>query len=140
VTYRKAPGALPLEDRVEYLRSLLPDVTPGPWRWWGQNDSYSGPTLVTVGRGISTVMGFKRLGMRSAQPTWFRRTAEDRDLHGWLSGVMVTASDVAVQEVDYRKDIVDMDNPDARWIAAASPDVVEWMFNRITELEQEQEK
>lgn len=140
MTYRPPPGARPLEDRVEYLRSLLPHVTPGPWRWWGQNDNHSGPTLVTIGRGISTVMGFARLGMQSAQPTWFHRTGDELhppDGRSWLGGHYVAARDVAVQEVDYRNDIVDMDNPDARWLAAASPDVVEWLFNRIAELEQE---
>ena len=38
---------------------------------------------------------------------------------------MVKAREVAVQEVDYRSDIiVDIDNPVARWLAAASPNRV----------------
>lgn len=59
------------------------------------------------GLGQVNVMDFVRQGMRGAQPRF------------QVNGLMEKAEDLAIQEVDYRDDIVDIDHPDARTIAAA---------------------
>jgi len=58
--------------------------------------------------------------MRDAQPTFQVHDPEHRDgsPSTWW-GIMHRADDLAVREVDYRTDIVDIANPDARLIAAA---------------------
>ena len=101
-------------DVIERLRELEAEATPGPWRWSGQVGQYI--DLVTVGRGVLTVMTSKRLGMRGAEPVFFRR--EPDALWGW-NGRAEPASSVAVREVPYRDDVVDIDNPNARLIVAA---------------------
>jgi hypothetical protein len=101
---------------IERLRGLLAEGTPGPWRWYGQIGRHI--MLTTVARGIVTVMGAKRLGMQGAEPTFGVRRAEDRGRWG-IGGVMTGASALAVREVPYRGDIVDVAHPDARLIVAA---------------------
>jgi hypothetical protein len=71
--------------------------------------------LTTVDRGRVYVMGFERSGMRGAQPT-FQVYGADKEAG---NGVMTPASKLAVREVPYRDDIVDIDNPDAALIVAA---------------------
>lgn len=94
-----------------------PKFTPGPWAWFG-NIKHDGPYLATVNRGRTFVMGFKRLGMRSAQPQ-FR-----------IDSLLVDGADLAIYEVCrdatkaddervYRHDIVGFRAPDAYLIAAA---------------------
>jgi hypothetical protein len=111
-----------MPDRDE-LRRLAEAATPGPWFWgghrkWGMRLSWMRP-----GWGQTSVMDFVRQGMRGAQP----RFADDQVM-------MRKAEDLAVLEVPYREDIVAIDHPDARWIAAASPDVVLALLARIDEL------
>lgn len=106
---------------LEALAKLATEATPGPWRWYGQIGRHI--MLTTVGRGIVTVMGAKRLGMQGAESTFGVRRAEDRGKWG-IGGVMTGASKLAIREVRYRDDIVGIDHPDAAYIAAASPDVV----------------
>jgi hypothetical protein len=90
----------------------------GPWRWHGQR---SGPIqLTTVGRGLIYVMGFIRHGMRGAQPTF--QTYPDAEHPD--NGLMTPAADLAVQEVPYRDDIVDIDHPVAAFIVAAAS--IDW--------------
>jgi hypothetical protein len=98
------------------LRRLLAEATPGPWRWHGQIGPHHEIGLRTVGNGILYVMGAKRLGMQGAEFTFWRRTP---DAHWGWNGDMETASEVAVREVPYRTDIVDIANPNAQLIVAA---------------------
>jgi hypothetical protein len=105
------------------LKTLAEAATPGPWRWAG---SVRDPMLVTVYGGHVYVMGFERSGMRGAQPT-FQVYGENKEPG---SGVMHPASEMAVREVPYRDDIVGIDNPDAAYIAAMSPDVARALIER----------
>ena len=99
--------------------------TPGPWRWYGNNhDIY----LAAEHSGRRHVMGFIRMGLNSAQPSF------------QVNGRMVPAADLVQFEVGnrdvrgfangrrdqtvYRLDITGIDCPDARLIAAA-PDMLE---------------
>lgn len=116
----------------ERLREMAEAATPGPWRWSGY---VKGPIhLATAGRGIATVMGFARRGMNDAQPIFFDRQPSDLETF-YISGQYRKACEIAIREVPYRDNIVDIDNPDARWIAAVSPDVVLGLLDRIAELE-----
>ena len=99
--------------------------TPGPWRWMGnQHDIY----LATEHSGRLYVMGFKRMGMQTAQPV-FRgehHMVPAADLvqfevgDGTARGFANGRSDDSV----YRYDIKGIDCPDARLIAAA-PELLE---------------
>lgn len=89
--------------------------------------------LSTVHHGRLFVMGFERQGMSGAQPQ-FPVAREPRD-DGWVSHVMTKADEIAVTEVDYRNDIDYIDNPFATWIAAASPQAVLALYERIAALE-----
>jgi hypothetical protein len=101
---------------LDRLRKVAEAATPGPWRWGGW---LKGPMyLCTVDRGRRFVMQFDRLGMRDAQPVF-----QQYDVDGKSLG-MVQARELAVRERDYRDDIIDIDNPDARFMAAADPTVV----------------
>lgn len=95
--------------------------TPGPWGWFGTDH---GVYLATKHSGRRFVMGFRRLGMNGAQPTF---QIEKKG--------MVPASDLVQFEVGskavrgfaeakkdgtvYRYDVTAIDHPDARLIAAA---------------------
>lgn len=110
-----------LEAVVPTAKAEKPDAhTPGPWAWMGnQHDLY----LATTHSGRRYVMGFDRMGFRSAQPT-FRAgnrilsaaalvefEVGDRGVRGFEQG----KADDSV----YRYDVIGIDNPDARLIAAA---------------------
>lgn len=115
------------------LRDTAERATPGPWMWMGQRKSYY--VLATQWWGRRFVMQFCRLGMRSAQPMFQTyRKREGDDPYHW-DGIMDKAVDLAVQEVAYRDDIVDIANPDARYIARMDPTTVLALLNRIDELE-----
>jgi hypothetical protein len=101
----------------ETLRQLAETATPGPWRWGG---SITDPKLWTVYGGHVFVMGFERCGMQGAQPTFQVYHNQPHD----GTGIMELASKLAVREVPYRDDIVDIANQDARWIAAADPTTI----------------
>lgn len=82
--------------------------TPGPWRWAGYR--VNGGMYLSghvPGRGQVNVMDFVRQGLRGAQPRF------------QINGLMEKAEELAVKEVEYREDIVAVDHPDARLIAAA---------------------
>lgn len=109
---------------LERLREFAEAATPGPWSWFGNVDVRQ-IYLATRDRGRLFIMGFKRWGMQRAQPE-FRNDSEC---------VMYPASELAIKEVDYRGDIADINNPDARFIAAADPTTVLALLDRIEELE-----
>jgi len=100
-------------EQLAQLEALAAAATPGPWGWFGHRDH--GMYLATVHNGRVYVMDFIRQGMQGAQPQFqVRKNAEHPD---W--GTMTPASELAVAPQDYRDDIVAIDNPDARFIAAA---------------------
>lgn len=80
--------------------------TPGPWTW---NYSAGEFSLRTMDRGMLLVMGFARMGMNSAQPTFFKWEGEDRERKG---GFRLKAQEMGEMH----------DHPDARLIAFA-PDL-----------------
>ena len=95
--------------------------TPGPWGWFGNNHGFY---LATRHSGRRFVMSIERLGTRLAQPSF------------QVDGRMVAAGDLVKFEVGdgqargfkagksdrtvYRYDIVGIDHPDARLIAASA--------------------
>ena len=124
---------------LDALLAKAEAATPGPWMWDGNKDGGGKyVNLTTVGRGVSTVMGFKRLGMSGAQPVFYDRTEDDR-AGPWLNGTVRTAMDVAVPEKDYRGDIDHLDNADARWIAAADPSTVRSLIADLREASTERD-
>lgn len=94
--------------------------TPGPWDWFGSDH---GLYLATVHGGRRYVMGFRRHGLNGAQPTF------------QVANRMVPAANLVEFEVGdrsvrgfaearkngsvYRYDVIGIDAPDARLIAAA---------------------
>lgn len=105
------------------LRRLAEAATPGPWRWYGQKGRHI--SLATVGRGILTVMGSKRLGMQGAEPTFpVWDNPESRAVWGYHGGRLTGASELAIREVTYRDDITGIEHPNAAYIAALSPSTV----------------
>jgi len=99
--------------------------TPGHWGWFGTDH---GVYLATRHSGRRFVMGFRRMGMNGAQPTF------QIDKKGMIPAselVQFEVGDKAVRgfaeakkaETVYRYDVVAIDHPDARLIAAA-PDML----------------
>lgn len=108
------------------LRALAEAATPGPWSWFG-NTKTNSIMLATIDRGRQYVMRFRRWGMGGAQPVFLK---PDERGGGWMH----PAKDLVVYEVDYRKDFHDIDNADARWIAAADPTTVLALIAEIERL------
>lgn len=104
-----------MSDVVAKIEQALEGATPGDWRWGGYTHLID---LRSNASGTPYVMGFKRHGMQGAQPTFPVKTGGEPD-HPWHNGVMTNAADLVVKEVHYREDIVAIDNPNARLIAAA---------------------
>lgn len=112
------------EARLRGLLAEVPEEYRGPWMWSGY---VKGPIMLsTVNHGRMYVMGFTRQGMGGAQPLF--PVYEDQ----WP--VMRKASGLAVREVEYRDDIVAIDNFAARWIAACSPATVAALLAEIDRL------
>ena len=100
----------------------------GRWRWAGDT-KWSGPWLSTVGGGMRAVLGFRRKGMDSAQPTF----PHLREGHSWP--LMVKADEVPIFEVCpeatsktdprvYRQDIVGLRTPVAQYLAEVDAETV----------------
>jgi len=119
------PVPVPAGPDLAELRRLAEAATPGPWAWSGSVKYGMYLAHWRPGWGQCTVMDFVRHGMSGAQP----RFADERSHMGHK------AVDIAVREVPYRDDVVALDHPDARWLAAASPDVVLALLDRIEALE-----
>jgi hypothetical protein len=83
-------------------------------------------------------MRFMRMGMQQAQPMFQQYEPGDQqgpDPFFW-GGHMVSADEIAVQEVPYRGDIVALDNPDARYIARMDATTTLDLLDYIKELEE----
>ena len=93
--------------------------TPGLWQWRVVDGSRV--MLGTEGRGFIFVMGFKRLGMQSAQPI-FQVDGDDCDQACHGCGRMTPAMELAAP-FDHNG-VGFLDLPDARLIAVA-PDLLE---------------
>jgi hypothetical protein len=102
--------------------------TKGPWAWFGNAGSNS-LYLATTHSGRRYVMGFKRWGMRGAQPQFQpdgRGLVDASELLEFavgnrdVRGVTQAKADTSV----YRLDVTGIDCADARLIAAA-PELVE---------------
>lgn len=99
--------------------------TPGPWRWFGNTNSKQ-IYLATPDRGRQYVMCFERWGMNSASPAF---QCDDHLMHRADELVTYEVFPDAKSPDDprlYRHDIVDINHPDARLIAAA-PDMYEML-------------
>lgn len=105
---------------VEAILERCEAATPGPWRWGG---SRRGP-MYLMGKSTTYVMGFIRQGMNGAQPMFqhFFDRSDPRGVWYW-TGKMMRGSELAIQEVSYRDDIVGFNNPDATLIASCRQDL-----------------
>lgn len=88
--------------------------TPGPWTW---NYSAGDFSLRTTDRGMLLVMGFARMGMNNAQPTFFKWEGDNRERKG---GFRVKAQEMGEMH----------DHPDARLIAFA-PTILEALKKHV---------
>lgn len=105
----------------------MSEHTPGPWAWFGNADNKS-IYLATTHSGRRYVMGFRRWGMRGAQPCFQpegKGLVDASDLLKFAVGnPNVVGLGAARQDASvYRFDIADIDCADARLIAAA-PDLL----------------
>jgi hypothetical protein len=102
-------------------------ATPGPWRWYGNTETRT-VYLATAHSGRYHVLGFRRWGMRGAQPEFqiydrYEGPVRDRGSHGMVAFADLEARagadrgpgfDVAVPR--YRHDFVGVGHPDAALI------------------------
>lgn len=91
---------------LEKAKKLNEEATSPPWSWFGNTKSRN-LYLATVDRGRQFIMQFARWGMSSGQPLFQVPNKGD-------GGTMVKASDLVTFEADHRKDVSDIDHPDAR--------------------------
>lgn len=117
---------------VEAILARCEAAIPGPWRWSG----HRGGAMYLMGKSTTYVMGFIRHGMQGAQPM-FQHFFDRTDPRGpwYWTGKMMKGSELAVQEVSYRDDIVGFNNPDATLIASCRQDL-EDLARYALELEQ----
>ncbi|MGI5288069.1 hypothetical protein ACQEVF_32660 [Nonomuraea polychroma] len=129
-------------ERLNEIQTALAAVPAPPWHWIGDT-KHQGPILATKHSGWIYVMGFKRLGMRGAQPA-FPVRGEDgyllitpcREIEERTS---VTAKDVAVPRASYDPDTVrGIDNPVARWLEH-SPQYAKELLAEVERLRQRAE-
>ena len=102
--------------------------TPGPWSWFGNAGSTS-LYLATTHSGRRYVMGFKRWGMRGAQPQFQPKGQGLVDASELLEFAVGDRTVRGIKEARlnssvYRFDVTGIDCADARLIAAA-PELLE---------------
>ena len=107
----------PDAEYVAALKALIEQMPPeyrDRWMWDGNIGMQY--YLATARHGRLYVMGFQRLGMQGAQPSFAHRREGDK-YH-----LITKADELAVREVPYRETVGYIDNPFAEWIKTASPD------------------
>lgn len=106
---------------IAEIRARAAASTPGPWCWTATKRLEV--DLVAAVSGIPYVMGFRRLGMHGAQPVF----ADGRDMArpGWRAGLMKPAAEIGTTpaHLAWPNQRVEIDNPEATFIAAARADV-----------------
>lgn len=107
--------------------------TPGPWKWFGSADNHE-VYLATTHSGRRYVMGFKRWGMRGAQPTFQPAKSGLVPAADLLTFEVGDRSVRGVKEARentsvYRTNISGIDCADARLIEA-SP-MLYWALDRV---------
>lgn len=117
------------QEHLDAIRARHAATIQGPWRWFGGGGRIRKQVtlyLATTHSGRRYVMDFVRSGMSGAQPR-FQPKGKG----------MVEARNLLVYEKDYRDDITDIDNPDARFIAASWQDVADLLaeVDRLRSLE-----
>lgn len=123
------------------LKEIAKAATEGQWAWRGNTDTQQ-LRLTTWAKGIGecTVMDFERWGMQSASPRFI-----DAD-HFMVSGKGLAVYQVArnqglpddtprAHQKVYRADVVDINHPDARHIAAFDPPTVLALIARVENAE-----
>ena len=118
-------------------------ATPGEWAWFGNTDTQQ-IYLATKRYGRMYVMGFRRWGLQSAQPTFCidrtwkpnPQSSDDFGYDGWIASAHELASRIVRYEVApnavsrddsrvYRADLIGIKNPDAEFIAHSRKDVAD---------------
>lgn len=118
------------EERLLHLEKIALAATPGPWSWFGNTKMHE-VYLATVDRGHVFIMDFVRWGMQAGQPRFQIREKGDGSPFHRLS-IMRSLGDLAKEghpegpifEATHRRHFHGIGNPDAKHIAAASPDAV----------------
>jgi hypothetical protein len=122
---------MPRSIDLDELEHKATAARPGPWEWYG-NTKTSDVYLATVNGGRVFVMDFARWGMAGGQP----RFQVDHQMVS-LGQLGKDESPLGPKfEVSYRRQFVGIGHPDARHIAANSPDVTLALVARIRELEE----
>ncbi len=115
-------------DTLRHLAAEAAEHAPGRWFWSGVSTGSGTIHLAHIGtpdQGVMqwTVMGFQRKGLHGAQPAF-----NDWDRHRTRP-----AAEMLIHEVPYRNDIVGIDHPVARWLAAADPTTVRDLIDDLNE-------
>jgi hypothetical protein len=119
------PDIAPLLARIEAAAKAIPEERRGPWMWW-VSKALTQAMLTTQQHGRIYLMGFKRWGMRGAEPTF------QPENH------MVPASDLAI--FDHNGTAHDIEDSVARWIALCSPDAMLAVVAAFREMERERDE
>lgn len=123
-----------MTDILTRLRELAGRATPGPRGWFGNAGSQS-LYLATVDQGRRFIMQFARWGMRGSQPR-FQVNGRMVDASELLEFEVCHAIGAKAAKLDkdcYRLDVVGIDHPDARFIAALDPATVTGLLDTIAE-------
>lgn len=96
-------------ERHAEIEAALAAIPAPPWQWIG-DCRRDGPVLATTHSGWVYVMGFDRLGMQGAQPSFPVGKMDG-------GGLITPAAELAVaRDPDAPGPIRDIDNPVARWL------------------------
>ena len=132
-------------DSLESIARAASAIAPGTWHWYG-NTYYHSIELGTwlSGMGRCTVMRPVRYGMHGAQPAFLGEDImvhKAHDLVQYEVGRQDLIGEAARQHSGlYRQDVRGIAHQIAEHMAAASPDIVLALIDRIHSLEGELER